>query len=174
VPPIGLQGFVQHLAIGLCLAAFMAGFDIFIGRPVLASGQQRNGWSQAQLLGLSGEASVVKRHHLAAGPAARVMQRICKVKPRLQVRQRPFDIITALDGEVEKAGRPIGVNDLHIAAHARSERLTLVTHNRAEFARVPGVWRLQRSRPEPDRAVHRPAGGGSGRAWLERVAQDLI
>ena len=40
---------------------------------------------------------------------------------------------------LEKAGRPIGVNDLHIAAHARSEGLTLVTNNLAEFERVPGL-----------------------------------
>ncbi len=41
--------------------------------------------------------------------------------------------------ELEKAGRPIGVNDLHIAAHARSEGLTLVTNNMGEFERVPGL-----------------------------------
>ncbi|MFN0185656.1 MAG: hypothetical protein ACKVQR_17740 [Aquabacterium sp.] len=36
-------------------------------------------------------------------------------------------------------GRPIGVNDLHIAAHARGEGLTLVTNNLGEFERVPGL-----------------------------------
>jgi tRNA(fMet)-specific endonuclease VapC len=41
--------------------------------------------------------------------------------------------------ELEKAGRPIGVNDLHIAAHARSEGLILVTNNMGEFERVPGL-----------------------------------
>jgi tRNA(fMet)-specific endonuclease VapC len=40
---------------------------------------------------------------------------------------------------LERAGRPIGVNDLHIAAHARSEGLTLVTNNLGEFERVPGL-----------------------------------
>jgi tRNA(fMet)-specific endonuclease VapC len=40
---------------------------------------------------------------------------------------------------LEKAGCPIGVNDLHIAAHARSEGLTLVTNNLTEFERVPGL-----------------------------------
>ncbi len=35
--------------------------------------------------------------------------------------------------------RPIGVNDLHIAAHARSEGLILVTNNEAEFLRVPAL-----------------------------------
>jgi tRNA(fMet)-specific endonuclease VapC len=40
---------------------------------------------------------------------------------------------------LEKAGQPIGVNDLHIAAHARSNGLTLVTNNLREFERVPGL-----------------------------------
>ncbi len=45
----------------------------------------------------------------------------------------------AIRAELEKTGRPIGVNDLHIAAHARSEGLTLVTNNVGEFERVPGL-----------------------------------
>lgn len=40
---------------------------------------------------------------------------------------------------LEQQGQPIGVNDLHIAGHARSEGLTLVTNNVSEFARVPGL-----------------------------------
>ena len=40
---------------------------------------------------------------------------------------------------LERQGRGIGVNDLHIAAHARSAGLTLVTNNLGEFARVPGL-----------------------------------
>lgn len=45
----------------------------------------------------------------------------------------------AIRAALERAGRPIGVNDLHIAAHARSEGLTLVTNNLTEFERVPGL-----------------------------------
>lgn len=45
----------------------------------------------------------------------------------------------AIRSALEKAGRPIGVNDLHIAAQARSEGLTLVTNNLGEFVRVPGL-----------------------------------
>ena len=37
---------------------------------------------------------------------------------------------------LEKSGQTIGVNDLHIAAHTRSEGLTLVTNNLREFERV--------------------------------------
>ncbi len=40
---------------------------------------------------------------------------------------------------LEKQGQTIGVNDLHIAAHARSEGLSLVTNNVREFERVPAL-----------------------------------
>lgn len=40
---------------------------------------------------------------------------------------------------MEVKGTPIGVNDLHIAAHARSEGLIVVTNNRREFDRVPAL-----------------------------------
>jgi tRNA(fMet)-specific endonuclease VapC len=45
----------------------------------------------------------------------------------------------AIRAYLEKLGRPIGVNDLHIAAHARSEGLVLITNNTAEFERVPAL-----------------------------------
>lgn len=40
---------------------------------------------------------------------------------------------------LERAGQPIGVNDVHIAAHARSEGLVLVSNNVDEFNRVPAL-----------------------------------
>ncbi len=40
---------------------------------------------------------------------------------------------------LELIGQPIGVNDLHIAAHARSQGLVVVTNNLKEFKRVPGL-----------------------------------
>ena len=40
---------------------------------------------------------------------------------------------------LERQGKPIGVNDLHIAGHARSEGMTLVTNNLREFERVEGL-----------------------------------
>lgn len=45
----------------------------------------------------------------------------------------------AIRAALEKRGQPIGVNDIHIAAHARSEGLVLVTNNVGEFVRVPGL-----------------------------------
>jgi len=40
---------------------------------------------------------------------------------------------------LERKGTTIGVNDLHIAGHARSEGLSLVTNNLKEFERVDGL-----------------------------------
>ena len=45
----------------------------------------------------------------------------------------------AIRSALEKIGQPIGVNDFHIAAHARSEGLILVSNNVSEFARVPAL-----------------------------------
>ncbi len=41
--------------------------------------------------------------------------------------------------DLERKGMPIGVNDIHIAGHARSEGLTLVTNNLQEFERVEAL-----------------------------------
>ena len=47
--------------------------------------------------------------------------------------------------ELERIGRPIGHNELLIAAHARALGATLVTNNTREFSRVPDLdiedWR---------------------------------
>ena len=41
--------------------------------------------------------------------------------------------------ELERAGKPVGVHDMLIGAHARSEGFTLVTGNRREFDRITGL-----------------------------------
>jgi len=53
----------------------------------------------------------------------------------------PFDDVAAeaygeIRAHLERAGAPIGPNDLLIAAIARANELTLVTHNTREFQRV--------------------------------------
>jgi tRNA(fMet)-specific endonuclease VapC len=52
---------------------------------------------------------------------------------------------------LERRGETIGVNDLHVAAHSRSEGLVLVTNNLAEFERVPALqtenWIVPTSSP---------------------------
>jgi tRNA(fMet)-specific endonuclease VapC len=40
---------------------------------------------------------------------------------------------------LEKKGNVIGVNDMHIAGHARSLGLVIVTNNEKEFNRIPGL-----------------------------------
>ena len=63
----------------------------------------------------------------------------------------PFDDDAAeayavIRASLEREGTPIGSNDLMIAAIAVANDLTLVTHNSAEFGRVPGLavedWEL--------------------------------
>jgi len=56
----------------------------------------------------------------------------------------PFDVSAdgeygGIRAELEAAGRPIGSNDLLIAAHARALAATVVTANVGEFRRVPGL-----------------------------------
>ena len=56
----------------------------------------------------------------------------------------PFDVPAdseygGIRAELEAAGRPIGSNDLLIAAHARALAATMVTANVGEFRRVPGL-----------------------------------
>ena len=56
----------------------------------------------------------------------------------------PFDEAAArhygnLRAELERAGTPCGPYDTQIGAHARSAGLTIVTNNRREFDRMPGV-----------------------------------
>lgn len=41
--------------------------------------------------------------------------------------------------DLERKGKIIGVNDLHIGAHARSEGLVIVTNNAKEFDRIDGL-----------------------------------
>ena len=45
----------------------------------------------------------------------------------------------SIRASLERLGLPIGVNDLHIAAHARSEGLTLISNNMREFERVEAL-----------------------------------
>lgn len=56
----------------------------------------------------------------------------------------PFDAAASneyglIREHLASTGQIIGPNDLLIAATARANNLTLVTHNTAEFSRVPGL-----------------------------------
>ena len=68
----------------------------------------------------------------------------------------PFDDRCAEDAglirlDLERSGRPIGPSDLLIAATARANDLVLVTHNRREFERVPGLRIDDWEAPKPMR-----------------------
>ncbi len=55
----------------------------------------------------------------------------------------PVDAVYgAVRADLERAGQPIGGNDLLIAAHALALDLTLVTDNEREFSRI-GQLRLE-------------------------------
>jgi tRNA(fMet)-specific endonuclease VapC len=75
----------------------------------------------------------------SSAPAANlaVVEDFCSRLEVLPYSARAAQHYGAIRAALERLGVPIGVNDLHIAAHARSEGLTLVTHNTREFERVP-------------------------------------
>jgi tRNA(fMet)-specific endonuclease VapC len=52
---------------------------------------------------------------------------------------RTAAVYGTLRAHLERIGQPIGFHDLMIAAIALANGLTLVTHNVAEFSRVPGL-----------------------------------
>jgi tRNA(fMet)-specific endonuclease VapC len=59
-------------------------------------------------------------------------------------RSLPFDDAAAeqyadIRHHLESLGAPIGPYDLQVAAIARASGCTLVTHNTAEFSRIPGL-----------------------------------
>lgn len=74
-------------------------------------------------------------------PAANlaVVEDFCSRLEVLDYGQRAAQHYGQIRAALERAGTPIGVNDLHIAAHARSDGLVVVTNNRREFDRVPAL-----------------------------------
>lgn len=77
----------------------------------------------------------------SARPAANlsVVEDFCSRLQVLPYLPKAAQHYAAIRAALERQGTPIGVNDLHIAAHARSEGLVLVTHNTREFERVPAL-----------------------------------
>jgi tRNA(fMet)-specific endonuclease VapC len=59
--------------------------------------------------------------------------------PCLPFDDRASDVYAKIRLQLEKAGKPIGPNDLLIAATAIANRLILVTHNTQEFGRIEGL-----------------------------------
>ena len=73
-------------------------------------------------------ASLAERVQLVLGAI-----RILPVEPPVE------EVYGEVRAVLERAGTPIGANDLLIAAHALALDCTLITANEREFARVPGL-----------------------------------
>lgn len=67
------------------------------------------------------------------------LQRFFASIPSLPFDDSTADIYGRIRAQLEALGNSIGPNDLMIAAIALSGGLILVTHNTAEFSRVPGL-----------------------------------
>ena len=68
-----------------------------------------------------------------------VVEDFCSRITVLPYGERAAQHYGAIRAALERIGQTIGVNDLHIAAQARSEGLTVVSNNQREFGRVPGL-----------------------------------
>ncbi len=101
---------------------------------------------QAQSPAEIGLSSVVKAELLfGARKSSRVEENLqVLVRFFAPFRTFPFDDLCAehygsIRADLFRAGKPIGPNDLLIAATARAHDLTLVTSNTGEFSRVVGL-----------------------------------
>lgn len=82
------------------------------------------------------------RYGAARRGSARLLARVEAILDRLSILPMagPADAEYArIRTELERIGKPIGPNDLLIAAHALAVSATLVTANVGEFRRVPGL-----------------------------------
>ncbi len=75
----------------------------------------------------------------APGRSLAVVEDFCSRLEVLPYGAKAAQHYGSIRAALEKQGQPIGVNDLHIAAQARSEGLTLVSNNLREFERVDGL-----------------------------------
>jgi len=82
------------------------------------------------------------RYGLAIGASERLRRQAGIILDALDVLplEPPVDAhYGAIRALLERAGQPIGANNLWIAAQARVLNLTLITANVREFSRVPGL-----------------------------------
>jgi len=88
--------------------------------------------SQAELIHGAEKSSIPEQNF-------RTLEDFCSRLTLLDYGQKAAAHYGEIRTDLERKGTPIGVNDLHIAGHARSEGLTLVTNNLKEFERVEGL-----------------------------------
>ena len=82
------------------------------------------------------------RYGCAKSGSARLLKAVEDLLSEIDV--LPFDIpadagYAGIRAGLEAAGKPIGGNDMLIAAHAHATGVTIVTANEAEFKRVRGL-----------------------------------
>ncbi len=70
-------------------------------------------------------------------PLTRQLETVLSAIKILPLREPADRFYAKLRTHLEKSGKPIGPNDMLIAAHSLSLGLTLVTANEREFLRVP-------------------------------------
>lgn len=68
-----------------------------------------------------------------------LLKELVKYIPALALPIEAADCYGEIRYKLEKQGKPIGNNDLWIAAHAMAQKIILVTNNEKEFSRVPGL-----------------------------------
>lgn len=90
--------------------------------------------------------SIIVAAELRYGCAKSGSERLLKVVEDLlqEISVLPFDVPAdaeygGIRSALEAAGKPIGSNDLLIAAHARATGATVVTANTDEFKRIRGL-----------------------------------
>lgn len=67
------------------------------------------------------------------------LEKLLRCLPMLSLTPETCLHYARIRSDLQRKGIPIGPNDLWIAAHAMSHKLTLVTHNTREFSRVGGL-----------------------------------
>jgi tRNA(fMet)-specific endonuclease VapC len=90
--------------------------------------------------------SIIVAAELRYGCAKSGSKRLLKAVEDLlgEISVLPFDVPAdaeygGIRSQLEAAGKPIGGNDLLIAAHARAAGATIVTANTGEFKRIRGL-----------------------------------
>jgi tRNA(fMet)-specific endonuclease VapC len=71
--------------------------------------------------------------------AQQLLEEFKTLIPVLPIPENAGKTYGAIRALLESKGKPIGNNDLWIAAHAKAAVLTLVTNNEREFQRIPGL-----------------------------------
>jgi tRNA(fMet)-specific endonuclease VapC len=71
--------------------------------------------------------------------ALETLDRLAEVIPVIEPDLAVGEAYGALRTHLERAGTPIGNNDLWIAAHAQSLKVTLISNNIREFGHVPDL-----------------------------------